>query len=464
MTKVIVYTSLIGDYDDVPQFEQVDESIDHVLLTDEISDSFDYGPWKPIRIEKYFLSNKITNGFLKAAAHQIFGPDVVSAWVDSNLTRLNLNREDILSFVKDGPVATPAHSVRRSVAEELLAVEELRLEHPSAVARHRMYLAEQGYPDSHRLSATMMLIRDHRNPAMRAANDLWWNIISGGLRRDQLSFDFALWKAGLRAGDIDVDWRVPNRFFVRTDHKNTAGRKYVPGREDEFLKATELNMQGLPATYPANVVLWPESPPVTEISAIRTLNATVVASTPGGIVEGNYCYNHNTALTVYTPVDPRRSWKREYLRHAVLGCTKGVEIGFNAGHSAAIMLAAEPGLVLTSVDINRHACTEPCAAALAALFANRLSFVAGRSDTVLPDIPMDSVDFVHIDGGHDEASVRFDLNWFYTNAKPGCLLVVDDAYVPRISRMLDQALAQGLIVHEVKGMLGSGENALFRRA
>lgn len=460
MVSYIVYTALLGGYDDLPNLSVHDDKIRYICFTD--SDHEENPIWEMVPIESYFRDRKITNGFLKSNSHEIFGTDVISLWVDGNLRDLKITTDVLDDMVRTSPVATFPHLVRSTISEEMDAVARVGLEHPSVVQRWRRRLAEVGFPDGQRLAATPMVARDHRNSALRRANRTWWKLISSGIRRDQLSFNYALWENGVQQAYIDADWRVPNRLFTRVGHKNEAGRVLNPDMKASLLlHGSILDMPEGPAAYPKDISYTIEGSTELELKVQRELNRTVHLATGDGKVEGNYCHFHEKSIREFTPPDARRSWKREYLRRAVQGCRNGLEVGFNAGHSAAIMLEAEPLLRLTSVDICSHVYTRPCSQTLQSSYSERFQFIPGRSDSVLGGIDGGQFDFVHIDGGHDLESVKFDLGWFCDNAARGCRLLVDDAYVPRIANGLAERVGTGTLRPVHVGLPSSGENRLF---
>lgn len=133
-----------------------------------------------------------------------------------------------MRLLAGGVVATPAHRERGDVVSEAQVVAERRLDDPVRMERLTRHLREQGYPDDQGLSATMMVVRDLRSPAVRRANALWWDGIVRFSRRDQLTFNYALWLAGLRWEEVAVDYREPNRLFSRRPHRAPNGRILTP--------------------------------------------------------------------------------------------------------------------------------------------------------------------------------------------------------------------------------------------
>ena len=159
-----------------------------------------------------------------------------------------------------------------------------------------------------------------------------------------------------------------------------------------------------------------------------------------------------------------RSWKREYLREAVKGCKYGLEIGFNAGHSSAIILSANSDIVLTSIDICEHPYTVPCAKFLRDHYGNRFNFYGASSQKILkgkkPQMPLD---FIHVDGGHGLGNFYFDVDWSLKYLPKGGRLLIDDAYLPDYVKYLSYKVEQEEIKQIQPGRPSSGENILFER-
>lgn len=475
MSATIVYTSILDGYDDLPTFSKIDNKIRYVCFSNrqidtkrrpfwEISNK-NRQYWEIVIIDSYFVDRKITNGYLKANSHVLFGNDVISLWIDGNLRDVNVDASEMADMIKDSPVATLAHQVRSSIFEEIDEVVRLNLEHPSTAARWRQCVEESGYVDGSPLTATMMLCRDHRNPAVRRANESWWERISSGVRRDQLSFNHALWENGVVPSYLDADWRVPNRFFSRVNHKNDSGRNLSEKMKLSLLShGAALDMPSMPESYPEDVNYTNESWTVRELGVLRNINCIVNKTRDAGEVVGNYCHFHGAKLAEFTPPDLRRSWKREYLRRAVRGARRGVEVGFNAGHGAIIMLEAEPLLQLTSIDNCNHSYTVACAESLETMYNGRFGFVRGCSKDFLGKIGVENIDFVHIDGGHDLRSLQFNLDWFCHRAPKGCKLMVDDAYGQNIRSLIESKVQKKLLRRAYCGFPTSEENILYERS
>jgi hypothetical protein len=186
-------------------------------------------------------------------------------------------------------------------------------------------------------------------------------------------------------------------------------------------------------------------------AVVEALNQAVIDS--GEPMEGNLYYSHHQNLRINTRLNQDFIIKREQLALIARRKTSALEIGFNAGHSAALMLCANPALTYYGIDIAEHRYTPVCAEILKNFFPNRFEFFPGDSTKVYPAEAERFVDcdLVHVDGGHTLELFRADmlnaLNLPYT-ARDRHILVDDteDAYWTAITPELNRMIAEGRVV------------------
>jgi predicted O-methyltransferase YrrM len=148
--------------------------------------------------------------------------------------------------------------------------------------------------------------------------------------------------------------------------------------------------------------------------------------------EGNIYYNHKT----FTPlVDKTRQFNLAMMSQQ---SSNMLEIGFNAGHSAAIALLSNPNLKLTTVDIGRHSYVRPCYDVLREYFGDdRVQLLIGDSTTVLPAIRQHTqehaFDLILIDGSNDHHVVNDDIYHSLCLAGPYAYLILNDVQKPPLS-------------------------------
>jgi hypothetical protein len=463
-TETAFYTAIIGDYDDLPTFSKYDPSARYLCFSDTLTEAPE--PWEIVHVEPYFEDNKVTNGFLKANAHLLFDSTGLVVWLDANLKDITLDTNTACALLDGRSIATLPHLDRSSIAEEMVAVSEYQLDHPARIARLEQYLTDSGFPDRAGLSATGLLIRDLGDPFVSEFNQVWWRCIASLSRRDQLSFDYALWECGLLASEIPADWRVPNVMFRLGSHAHEAERVRSIATDllaqDSPAVLAAAHRPALPEEYPDIRVRSDEKWERRVSTILRDLNHVVVQS--GELLEDNYCHFNGGTISRWTPPDPRRSWKRDFLRRAVSPARSVLEMGFNAGHSAAIILGHGDDRSLLAIDIGEHVYASGCADVISHAYPGRFEVRWGASANQLPLLQpteVQSLDLVHLDGGRGAEVFNGDLAWFLDSVRLGCRLLVNDAFIPRIRERLLALCNEGILIEIDPGLKSSGENRLY---
>ncbi len=183
------------------------------------------------------------------------------------------------------------------------------------------------------------------------------------------------------------------------------------------------------------------------------LNRIVIAS--GEKLEGCLFYRNNTHFEdskAEVPFDGTFH-KRYNLLNATRGKKHILEIGFNAGHSAAFVLECNQSIKFTSIDIGEHSYTEKCVKYLEERYGQRFKFLKGDSTRVFPARYADffDADLIHIDGGHGKVVFSVDLAHavFLPNTSGRVRhIVVDDTGSAAIREKIIEYVNLGFVVTE----------------
>lgn len=172
------------------------------------------------------------------------------------------------------------------------------------------------------------------------------------------------------------------------------------------------------------------------------INQIVMVS--GSPLEGNLFYPDGS-VPGESP-SPMFQNKRQSLALMALMQTKVLEIGFNAGHSALLMLAANPSLELVSIDTGYHAYSQPCADYLRSVYGERFSLELGFSQDLLPEWDLSRFTAFHVDGSHLLIDAAQDMTNIISGSNHGAVIAFDDADTPNLRLMLDALVLTGKIV------------------
>jgi predicted O-methyltransferase YrrM len=162
------------------------------------------------------------------------------------------------------------------------------------------------------------------------------------------------------------------------------------------------------------------------IQILSDLNSNV--SNSHEVLEGNYFYHHHAQNVDLLP-DRSRIAKREFLSKNLRFKQNALEIGFNAGHSALLILSSNPKVTYFGVDIGEHSYTQEAGRILQNYFGDRFKLIIGDSQDVLPKLKNERqrYDLIHIDGGHSYQQCFADLrNSTSLLVNPKSTIVLDD--------------------------------------
>ena len=183
---------------------------------------------------------------------------------------------------------------------------------------------------------------------------------------------------------------------------------------------------------------------------LEDLKSIITEHTAPDAFEGNSFYYHQS-LKEYPELYNKQLNLYWCGKQANVG--KICEIGFNAGHSAMLMLLANTNkhVEFTVFDIGHHKYTKPCFEYIKQAFSHvQFEYVEGDSTIVMPKwIKLDmhnTSDLVHVDGGHSEYCASNDMKNADSLLKPGGIMIIDDTDAPQINNLVDKFIASGMFI------------------
>lgn len=163
---------------------------------------------------------------------------------------------------------------------------------------------------------------------------------------------------------------------------------------------------------------------------IEKLNTIVKES--GEKLEGNCIYKHHSNFEKRKDTEDIVSDLKELGRIS----NKYFEIGVNAGHSIAIMKSANENLEVTCCDLCFHGYTEKCCEFL------QVNLIKGNSKKVVPRMPNNKFDLIHIDGGHTVLCLKKDIENCKRLSDENTKVLIDDTNFTRIKALCDEYVAK----------------------
>jgi Protein of unknown function (DUF616) len=204
--RCCVYTVLTGRYEKLNEQPVARESaIPFICLSDDpdlISETWKIRPLTPV-----FGMDDIRNQReYKLRPHRHLPTFDVSLYIDNSVL-LSVIPEKVFDIADlSSGLCLPEHSFRETVLDEFLAVAEENLDDPARIFEQLNHYGID-FHDSlgEKPCWSAILLRDHRNPIVIAAMEIWIAHVNRYSRRDQLSARVAFRQAGLRPSILHID-------------------------------------------------------------------------------------------------------------------------------------------------------------------------------------------------------------------------------------------------------------------
>ena len=179
---MLLYTANIGGYDKLQVTEQP---------------GFDFYCWKA------FINIGLTNVKL-ARYYKIMLPEDydTSIWMDSNI-KINCDLKEFVDkwLTKDVDMVAMEHG-RDCIYEEMQACLDRKKDNKLNIKSLTEFYHIEGYPKHAGMIGSGILIR-RKNMAVMKLMKVWWEMVKKYSHRDQLSFNYALWKLK-KSPDFDI--------------------------------------------------------------------------------------------------------------------------------------------------------------------------------------------------------------------------------------------------------------------
>ncbi len=215
----VVYTCITGGYEGLIPQSCVDDRYDYVCFTDseKLLNEKTYNGWEIRPLMFSALDNVRNARWHKTHPHILLPEYDHSIWIDGNILIKGSHLYDrVDALIAEGvELAIPRHPQRNDIYEEAKSVIEQGKDNKEIVDRQISEYRSIGFPENTSLHETNIIFRKHSQ--VIALMEEWWSWIERYSRRDQLSFDFVLWRHKYRMTDFcgsDGIWGNPNQYRV----------------------------------------------------------------------------------------------------------------------------------------------------------------------------------------------------------------------------------------------------------
>lgn len=234
MNKICVYTCITGNYDNLIEIEQVESNIDYICFTNNKYLTSDTWSVKFINedLDNLSLARKV-----KILGYKYLEEYDILIWIDGaiNIEQpitdflnkcCDLKKFDMIAF---------KHKYRNCIYDEINECVRLNKENIYNASNLEQFLEKNKYPKHNGLIESTVLVRKN-NSSVNKLMDEWFNMLLMYSRRDQLSFNYCLWKNPIKINFLDM-YVFDNDYFKHKGHnqiKRTNKYRIIFDSSDNF--------------------------------------------------------------------------------------------------------------------------------------------------------------------------------------------------------------------------------------
>ncbi len=236
MPSLIIYTCVTSNYDWILPPIWRSPSLKYICFTNVLN--FKCKGWEirtlPSLVDGF--SPALKNRYCKMFPWKILPPHDWSIYIDANI-RVISNLSPIVNAIHESnlEIAAFRHPFRSTIFQEADACKQLNKisARDYAVLDHQLnrYITE-GMPIDSKLFENNVIIRSGHSHQLPSVMALWWEELKGGIKRDQISFPYVIWKTQTSIYSLMFSIRDENPYFRIVPHRR-------PGSISNYLLARQ---------------------------------------------------------------------------------------------------------------------------------------------------------------------------------------------------------------------------------
>ena len=192
--KIVVYTCVTGGYDTLRQPVKTN-GVDYVCFTDNTGMTANGWKLRPMPEGLEGLSKVKQQRMVKVLPHKYLPEYDISIWVDGSVEVKADVKEFLSSIIYSGySIFIPTHPARSCIYKECDVVKKIKKDTTDLPDKQMKKYREEKYPENNGLVQSNIMVRWHNNEDCIEVMEAWAAEIREFSHRDQLSFNYALWK------------------------------------------------------------------------------------------------------------------------------------------------------------------------------------------------------------------------------------------------------------------------------
>ena len=198
--RIAIYTCITGGYDTIKEPSLITPGVDYICFSDNPAMKSKTWKIKPIPEELLGFSKVKQQRGVKLLPHRYLPDYDISVWIDGNVDTKG-NVKDYLKTLDFGKytVFIPEHPARKCIykeKDECLRQKKITGDGIALAEKQMKRYKEEGFPYNYGLVQSNIMVRKHNDQYCIDLMEKWWSELKDYSHRDQLSFNYALWKIG----------------------------------------------------------------------------------------------------------------------------------------------------------------------------------------------------------------------------------------------------------------------------
>jgi hypothetical protein len=219
--KIVVYTCITGNYDELISPIEFEKDIDYVCLTDK---SIIYANgWQTRPISFSSGNAAAANRYAKMHPHILFKDYEISIYLDGNIEIIGGLKDLIKNALAVNDIAMYEHPFRDCIYQEADECSAIGYDWFWRFKRQMNEYKKNGYPFKAGLFECNVIIRRHNNKEIQRLMNSWWDEYQCGVKRDQISLPFLVWRLGVCIMNLGKsDHRFEKKHFsIKIGHRQS---------------------------------------------------------------------------------------------------------------------------------------------------------------------------------------------------------------------------------------------------
>ena len=225
--KLAVYTCVFGNYDRIKNPLFMSDYCDYYIVTDQ--ELPEMCKWKklvpyntPEGFEEWHPAMK--NRYYKMHPHELFPEYEFSLYIDGNVRPMADVYPFVIKMQKENKViAIHKHPIFSCLYDSGEHLKKIDLVDSNLMEKQLSKYLEEGFPKKYGFFECNVILRKHNEHIVKEIMNTWWNEYCYGVKRDQQSFTYSLWKNGCVSADVcslGNDVRSNVRFSLSVHNKH----------------------------------------------------------------------------------------------------------------------------------------------------------------------------------------------------------------------------------------------------